>query len=265
MDSGSVFLISTTPDTTYTNFSFVAEHFGCDTSTPETELACMRAVDFQAITDFVGGYGENKTASEPGLSFNPTPDEKVVFANYTDRYAKGLLAERPALFSSNANEGTMFVAHLTGLPSSSDPYGTWAVNQTLAEQTTLSTFQCLAARSAILRQQADRKTYRWQYAGNFSNVSPLPWQAAYHSSDLPMLFGSHPDFRGNSTQEEYEVSEAMQDHYLAFVKDPINGPQSLGWSDTSSGQILRFAVGEEVSTIIAEQTLDSACNAIEQN
>lgn len=107
--------------------------------------------------------------------------------------------------------------------------------------------------------QAGRETYRWQNVGNFSNISPLPWQGAYHSSDLPMLFGTHPDFRGNSTQGEYEVSEAMQDHYLAFVKDPINGPGALGWSNTSSGQILRFAVGSEVTTTIAETTLDSGC------
>lgn len=222
----------------------------------------MRGIDFQAITDFVGGYGENRTASQPGLSFNPTPDEKVVFANYTDRYAKGLLAQRSALFSSNANEGTMFVPQLTELPSASDPYGIWSVNQTQAELVTLSTFQCPAHRSAMLREQAGRTTYRWQYAGNFSNVSPLPWQAAYHSSDLPMLFGTHPDFRGNSTEEEYEVSNAMQDYYLSFVKDPFNGPASFGWSNTSSGQILRFAVGEEVMTTVAESTLDSPCTTI---
>jgi acetylcholinesterase len=260
MDSGSVFLLTTVPDTTYTNFTFVAEHFGCDTSTPDTELACMRTIDFQAITDFVGGYGENKTASEPGLSFNPTPDEKIVFSNYTARYAQGSLADRPALFTSNANEGTMFVAILKSLPSPSDPYGIWSVNQTLAEQATLSSFQCPAARSSMLREQAGRKTYRWQYAGNFSNVSPLPWQGAYHSSDLPMLFGSHPDFRGPSTEEEYQVSEMMQDHLLAFTKDPVSGPAQLGWTDTTSGQILRFGVATQVVSSIEETELDSPCN-----
>lgn len=260
MDSGSVFLLTTEPDTTYTNFTFVAKHFGCDTSTPESELACMRAIDFQAIEDFVGGYGENKSTSKPGLSFNPTPDEKVVFSNYTARYAAGLLADIPALFTSNAMEGTMFVSVLTALPSPSNPYGTWSVNQTQAEQATLSSFQCPAARSAKLREAAGRKTYRWQYAGNFSNVSPLPWQGAYHSSDLPMLFGSHPDFRGPSTDEEYQVSEMMQDHLLALTKDPVKGPAEIGWTDTTSGQTLRFGVGGQVASSLATAELYSPCN-----
>jgi acetylcholinesterase len=261
MDSGSVFLISTKPDKTYTNFTFVARHFGCNTSNPETELSCMRGIDFQAITDFVGGYGENKTSSEPALSFLPTLDERIVFSNYTDRYRKGLLSDRPAIFTSNKDEGTMFVATLTSVPSSSNPYGTWSINTTVAEQTTLSLFQCPAARSIALREAAGRKTYRWQYAGNFSNVSPLPWQGAYHSADLAMLFGSHPDFRGQSTPEEYATSESMQDHLLAFVRDPVNGPGKIGWEDSTSGQLLRFGTSGEVVTTIREEEVDGACNS----
>ena len=221
----------------------------------------MRGIDFQAITDFVGGYGENKTASEPSLRFAPTPDEKIVFSNYTDRYTKGLLSDRPALFTSNKDEGTMFVPELTALPSASNPYGIWALNTTLAEQTTLAQFQCPAAQAISLREAAGRKMYRWQYAGNFSNVSPLPWQAAYHSADLAMTFGSHPDFRGQSTPEEYATSEAMQDHLLAFVRDPVNGPGSLGWEDTTSGQLLRFGAGEEVVTTIEEEDIDAPCRS----
>lgn len=261
MDSGSVSLISTKPDVTYTNFTFVAQHFHCDTSSPRSELSCMRGIDFQAITDFVGGYGENKTSSQPSLSFTPTPDEKIVFSNYTDRYAKRLLSDRPALFTSNKDEGTMFVSTLTSLPSASNPYGTWALNTTLAEQTTLALFQCPAASSVSLREAAGRKTYRWQYAGNFSNVSPLPWQAAYHSSDLAMTFGSHPDFRGQSTAQEYATSAAMQDHLLAFVRDPVNGPASLGWKDTTSGQLLRFGYDGEVVTTIEETDIDGPCSS----
>jgi len=54
------------------------------------------------------------------------------------------------------------------------------------------------------------KTYRYQYLGNFTNVSPLPWMGAYHSSELPLLFGTHYEFRGNSTEYEYQVSHFME-------------------------------------------------------
>lgn len=44
-----------------------------------------------------------------------------------------------------------------------------------------------------------------------------------------MLFGTHMDFRGNSTEFEYQLSYVMQDAYAAFVKDPENGLDSIGW------------------------------------
>lgn len=31
------------------------------------------------------------------------------------------------------------------------------------------------------RLAAGRTTYRYEYDGNFSNISPLPWMGAYHS------------------------------------------------------------------------------------
>ena len=151
---------------------------------------------------------------------------------------------------------------LTSLPSPSDPYGTWSLNSTLAEETTLSSFQCPAATSSMLREAAGRTTYRWQYAGNFSNVSPLPWQGAYHSSDLAMTFGSHSDFRGPSTEHEYMVSQSMQDHLLAFGRDPVGGPAEIGWQDTSSGLMLRFGEGQEVLKTVTEEDVDAGCDGI---
>ena len=32
-----------------------------------------------------------------------------------------------------------------------------------------------------------------------------------------------------STEFQAKVSDAFQDHILAFVKDPYQGPQTLGW------------------------------------
>lgn len=51
---------------------------------------------------------------------------------------------------------------------------------------------------------------------------------AYHSSELPMLMGTHPDFRGRSTPAEYATSEAIQDAYVAFARQE-GGPDVIGW------------------------------------
>lgn len=70
-------------------------------------------------------------------------------------------------------------------------------------------------------------TYRYQYAGNFSNVSPLPWFGAYHSAELPLVFGTHYQYGGPSTQFEWDVSYAMEALWLSFVENPTRGPVRL--------------------------------------
>lgn len=79
------------------------------------------------------------------------------------------------------------------------------------------------------RIQANAPTFRYEYFGNFTNVSPKPWMGAYHSGELPMLFGTHGDFRGDSTQLERDTSAAMQDAWLALVRDGAAGVEALGW------------------------------------
>lgn len=72
-------------------------------------------------------------------------------------------------------------------------------------------------------------TYRYEYYGSWPNVSPRAWMGAYHASELPMIMGTHPDFRGPSTGPEELTSEAFQDAYAAFARDPWGGLEKLGW------------------------------------
>jgi hypothetical protein len=100
-DSGSVFFPPgaglTTLDPTLSNFSTVARGPGC-TSDPASEVSCLRSQSAEAIISFLGNY-----TAVPPLNFIAMPDEIVAFANYTDRYAKGLLSSKPVIFGSNAN------------------------------------------------------------------------------------------------------------------------------------------------------------------
>lgn len=88
MDSGVAGLLvgTSVADSGGSNFSYVASQVGCPdlADQPEQQLACMRTIDFQTISDFVGHY-----SGSPGISFVPTPDEKVVFSNYTERALAG--------------------------------------------------------------------------------------------------------------------------------------------------------------------------------
>lgn len=93
MDSGTAESGIASADTPHSNFTFVAENVGCSGlgGDPAQELVCMRGVDASKIADFLASYAES--GSSPSLDFNPIPDEKTVFSNYTERALQSLQAE----------------------------------------------------------------------------------------------------------------------------------------------------------------------------
>ncbi|TIA21190.1 acetylcholinesterase [Aureobasidium pullulans] len=219
MDSGTAFSVIQSVDTQHTNFTFVASQLGCaNSSSPEAELACIRKVPAKDIEDFVANYQINGTS--PGISFLPIPDEKVVFSNYTSRALAGNQANIPAIIGTNAQDGVPFA-----------PYSPSGPNATLAQLALLRTFFCPATESIRLRQLTNRPTYRYVYSGNFSNIAPAPWLGAYHSSELPLLFGTYDNFRGAGPALEGQTSVAMQDAWVAFTKDGMQGIESTGWQE----------------------------------
>lgn len=247
MESGTALLGLESYDFAHTNFTFVASQLGCGGLDATTELNCMRQLPVETIVDFVGHYGDNATT--PALLFAPIPDERVIFSNYTDRYVKGLVAKVPAIIGTAANEGAVLVpyADLTAGP-----------NQTLADLVTLLNFVCPAHTTSELRKSIGLSTYRYQQAGNFSDLSPLPWLGAYHSSDLPLFDGSFVDFATGSALE-IATSAVMQDYVLAFMQDPQNGLTQHGWPEYTSGQGLRFGANGTASATVSLVDIEGAC------
>ena len=91
MDSGTEYM-PTVNKLTYSNFSFVAENVGCgDHLSPRDELACMRKTPADKIESFLHSYGDSNAA--PAVSFLPTVDDRIVFANYTQRASAGKIAK----------------------------------------------------------------------------------------------------------------------------------------------------------------------------
>jgi acetylcholinesterase len=100
---------------------------------------------------------------------------------------------------------------------------------------------------AGIRESLNLTSYRFEYAGNFSNLSPLPFMGAYHSSELPMIFGTYADVGGAGTPFQIRTSEAIQDLWLEFAKDPENGLANAGWPKYSSGK-MEILGGEQNGT-----------------
>jgi carboxylesterase type B len=259
MSSGTALLPSiASSDQSHSNFTFVASHLGCGGLNASAEINCMRNVSVADIENFVGQYQDNSSINplQPSIRFTPVPDEILVFSNYTDRYAKGAFSKRPAIITTTADEGTLLI------PVPADPITTSA-NQTAANAVTVGLFVCPAAYSSVLRTRHGLTTYRSQFAGNFSNVSPLWWLGAYHTSDLQMLFGTYQDYFGlggeGNTPLEIATSNVMQDFVLAFMKDPDHGPASLGWPKFANGGMLRFGADGKAVQNVSINAVDGVC------
>jgi carboxylesterase type B len=259
MMSGTAFLLpAISGDPTHSNFSFVAKHVGCgDGRNASEELECMRQVPVKRLVNFGGRYNDKNNGSLPGLRFGPTADGKAVFENYTAMYAQGSYSGVPAIVSNAADEG----AGLTTYPVQNVSAGPW---QVAADQVTLAAFICPSHSTSVLRQESGSLTYRYQYAGNFSNVSPRGWMGAFHDSDLPLVMGTYNDFRpveGAELEYQTSVSERMQDLVLAFMRNPAIGPKRNGWGGYGRGQILRFAGSSgEIATNVSVQAVDGVCS-----
>ncbi|KAK0753008.1 carboxylesterase [Schizothecium vesticola] len=267
LQSGTAMVDVAKPDEgRYGNFSVVAKGVGCDFP-PDgegraAELECMRGVPMGLIENFVGGYKDR--AEKPALTFKPAMDGRVVFGDYKVRGAEeGGLARVPALVGTTSNEGASMVKY----PAGNLTEGPW---QKTIDGSTVGVFVCLASNTTAVRGKSGRTTYRYEYAGNFSSVTPFGWMGAYHASDVPMLFGTYgvkTPGRVNAAVEgisgfERRVAEAMQDHVLAFMEDPEDGLRNRGWpahDDGGGRNMMRFAAGRNVERLVNAGEVDDAC------
>jgi carboxylesterase type B len=254
MESGNEFIDILTYDAAHGNFSHVAAHVGCGGSnqTAADELACMREVDALAIEDYIYQYAVAGKA--PLLTFSPVVDNVTVFANYKERAGAGAVAKLPALIGSARDDGVAFM-----------PYDPAGVDVEMAELVTMNFFYCPSLKAGRTRVAADTgPVYRYVYAGNFTNVSPRPWMGAWHGAELPMLFGTHPDYRGNSTALEYATSHAMQDAWLALVATagkamPVDGWDA--WDEVDGGQVVEFGNGVP-ARLVDTSELEETCASL---
>ncbi|KAL4888317.1 carboxylesterase [Aspergillus ambiguus] len=211
-DSGAPTIIEN-PDTAQTIFTFLAGLVGCGGLAPAEEVNCVRNVPAHTLENALSYYTGNDTT--PSIAFTPVTDDETIFGDWAQRAADGHIAPIPLIIGSNTNEGAGFVSMAGPTPDA----------HTLAAATKI--IACPVAVEVQSRKRAGLRTYRYLYAGNFTNVSPLPWFGAYHSAELPLVFGTHFQYGGPSTGFEWEVSHAMQALWLSFVEDPARGPVRL--------------------------------------
>lgn len=127
---------------------------------------------------------------------------------------------QPTLLGTNEYEGDFLV------PFTPEK----GINTTLADIVSKALFDCPSSFQSLYRSINSVPVYRYRYQGNLPSVTPYPWiRGAYHSAELPLLFGMLD--LGIAEPEKWELKAAryMQDTWMAFVKDPVKGLQKRGW------------------------------------
>ncbi|MCJ1309284.1 hypothetical protein MMC25_002943 [Agyrium rufum] len=252
LDSGSANIPAITQELNTTGFSTVADNVGCRNLGPTAELACMRKVPVDTIIAFVKNFTDGPVLAVESDPFLPITDNVTRFDNYTLRYQAGLFSKKPAIVGSNANEGNALA-----------PFSPSGVNATLAFLIGESLIGCSTAKTSANRYAAGVSTHRYYYTGNFSNISPRPWEGAYHSSELPLIFGTAGQEYHANTAFEDQVSHDMQDSYLAFIK---SGPAALtkrGWPEYSpAGEAYEWAANGTVSQLVPVKGIDAVCASL---
>ncbi|QKX64570.1 uncharacterized protein TRUGW13939_11745 [Talaromyces rugulosus] len=236
----SVTINLTETDDVYQDFHIVAQGLGCNYGDDaDAELECMRQVSWVQIEEYINRYN-----SSPSIAFsNYIPDERYIFSNETKRYTAGKVARGPAIRSDASREQANTNESVT-----MEVEGEWI---------------CTAYTDSILRSSLGLDTYRYMWAGNFSNISPVSYLGAFHWSDLLMIFGTYMTDQGDISELEVATSETMQDYILAFLKDPSTVSDTVGWpafdADAAhGGLILEFGNGTAVKNITGD-FLEGGC------
>ncbi|KAJ5634923.1 para-nitrobenzyl esterase [Penicillium herquei] len=217
LHSGNALATGVNTDLAHTNFTFVAENFGCIDLSPQEELKCLQKVHWKKIIDLYETYNLNHSTGQ--LKWTTVIDNITRFGNYTERTLAGKYSKLPAIEGANANEE----ASLITWPGPAGP------NMTYIHEESLSVHICPAVYHTSLRYQGDSLTFFYFNEANFTNISPRPWEGAYHTSELPLLFGTWEDYGGPGTSFEAAVSAHWQDLYLEFMQDPVHGLPRYGW------------------------------------
>lgn len=100
--------------------------------------------------------------------------------------------------------------------------------------------------------------WRARYFGEWPNLNPFPWLHAYHSSDIPMVFGTS-DLLGPDTPTEMGTSKYMQNAWAAFARDPAHG---LTWPtyDPEADTLIKLGFANSTEAVLGPgNEFDALC------
>ncbi|KAJ7791346.1 Alpha/Beta hydrolase protein [Mycena olivaceomarginata] len=267
---------STVPTPSFASFNDFASAVGCSQTPGAARLTCLRDVPAVVIRTFVNGPS--------GGLYVPIVDNVTFFADPFQRIRTGLTARVPFIIGNTENDGSIFALNLTNLTeylaTNFGPFVTTdevralypsglGDNAVISELTKDLVFLCPAelwAGSAVGAGVTD--IYRYTYGAVFADLQLFPDAGAWHTSELPEIFGTFN--RSTATQLEAELSHTMQRLVANFVKNPAvapapNWPKYVPGNGTTTLAKLAYngniGLGNVVQ-VAQSDSLDGPCDAL---
>ncbi|CAN9463568.1 unnamed protein product [Alternaria alternata] len=245
----------------------VSQTIGCGGAADDAAavVSCVRSANMSALLA--------ASAKVPGLpsvaltqaTFHPTVDNITVFEDYQQLSSDGCFAKIPLLVGNADHEDGWY--RISG----------WAakLNFTNAQWDlfTQRGFTCPTSLSAAYRAQYDVPTWRYRYHGDWDNLrlyngsAGLGSQgsAAYHGSDLGLVFGTVQDISGlPNSPAENQYTKYIQGAWGAFARDSQKGLTEYGWPLYNSGNatLVELAYNNDATPkFVNPKIYDASCPA----
>ncbi|CCG82969.1 Carboxylesterase family protein [Taphrina deformans PYCC 5710] len=227
-----------------TAWQTVANNSGCPliNGNQDAQFVCLQNAPFTTVQAAV---------SNTSLSgnFNAQVDNVTLYseAEFTRRRSSGGFAKLPVLIGTNKDEGTII-----------------PVPGVSADLVTLYGFACPAAVVAQSRANYSVPAYIYKYVGQYPNLNPYPALGVYHSSEIPMVFGTYNlSTVAPATAQQILTSSQIQGAWAAFARDPSHGLTNYGWqqymTNGSSVNVLG-SNSSSVATFLPASNYTSGCS-----
>ncbi|KAE9989657.1 hypothetical protein EG327_002420 [Venturia inaequalis] len=256
------------------NYLNVLAHFGC------TTIQCLRQVSAADIKNYT------LTA---GLMFPPAAGDGTYVKDIRSSISSGKFAKVPIMMGTNLNEARLFLGAVgltnDGSTIVNSVLSLFGLNSTAAQQNILSkyaadvinndivladriitdaTYTCTTSSIATFLNSFGYTVWRYRYNPSFPSTNVFPNSGAYHTSEIPEVFGTYPlsDRYGNVTQQQIQLSAFMQGAWAKMARNPSQGP---GWPKIGSNfgfELGDLGLGSSSGvTVVATFNADYACAA----
>lgn len=266
MSGTSFSFLPNTQDYSQSLWYNVSQTVGCGGPKDDsaTVLSCVRAKNISVVLAAAARVPPLPTQALAQATFHPTIDNITVFADYEQLSASGAFAKIPLLAGNADHEDGWY--RIAG----------WGAKLNFTDARwdlfTQRAFTCPTSYATKYRVQYGVPTWRYRYHGDWDNLRLYNGSAglgprgsaAYHGSDLNMVFGTAQDVSGlENTPAEDATIQYIQGAWAAFARDSKNGLSKYGWpayNPTGESSIVLLRIQSNADALKGKTLVELAYN-----